>query len=46
MTKKYTNMDIQSTKLYTTKIYNRVNSTCKVMKFTHDDKGQCDIMNN
>ena len=23
----------------------RVNSTRKMMKFTHNDKGQCDIMN-
>ena len=45
MTKTYTNMDIQSTKLYMTKTYNRVNSTRKMMKFTHNDKDQCDIMN-
>ena len=44
MTKK-TNMDIQSTKLYKTKTYNRVNSTRKMMKFTHNEKCQCDIMN-
>ena len=43
--KTYTNMDIQSTKLYMTKTYNRVNSTRKMMKLTHNDKGQCDIMN-
>ena len=45
MTKSYTNMDIQSTKLYLTKTHNQVNSTCKMMKFTQNDKGQCDIMN-
>ena len=39
-------MDIQSTKLYMTKIYNRVNSTRKMLKFTHNDKSQFDIMNN
>ena len=38
-------MDIQSTKLYMTKTYNSVNSTRKMMKFTHNDNGQCDIMN-
>ena len=38
-------MDIQRTKLYMTKTYNRVNSTRKMMKFTHNDKGQCDIIN-
>ena len=38
-------MDIQSTKLYRTKTYNRMNSTQKLMYFTHNDKGQCDIMN-
>ena len=45
MTKTYTSMDIQITKLYTTKTYNRVNSTPKMMKLTQNDKGQCDIMN-
>ena len=44
MTKTYTNIDIQSTKLYMIKTYNRVNSTRKMMKFTHNDKGQRDIM--
>ena len=43
--KKNTNMDIQITKLYMTKTYNPVNSTRKMMKFTKNDKGQCDIMN-
>ena len=38
-------MYIQSTKLYMTKTYNQVNSTRKMMKFTQNDKGQCDIMN-
>ena len=38
-------MDIQSTKLYMTKTYNQVNSTRKMMKFTHNDKGKFDIMN-
>ena len=27
------------------KTYNRVNSTGKMMKFTQNDKGQCEIMN-
>ena len=45
MTKTHTNMDIQSTNLYMTKTYNRGNSTRKMMKFTHNDKGQCNIMN-
>ena len=45
MTKTYTNMDIQGTKLYMKKTYNQVNSNGKMMKFTHNDKGQCDIMN-
>ena len=47
-------MDIQNIKLYMTKTYNnmnikhnrvnRVNSTQKMMKFTHNDKGPYDIM--
>ena len=37
-------MDIQSTKVYMTKTYNRVNATGKIMKFTQNDKGQCEIM--
>ena len=45
ITKTYTNMDIQSTKLHMTKTYNRVNSTRKMMRFTQNDKDQCDIMN-
>ena len=45
MTKTCINMDIQRTKLYMTKTYNQVNSTRKLMKFTHNDKGQCDIIN-
>ena len=44
-TKKNVNMDIQSKKVYMTKTYNQVNSTGKMMKFTKNDKGQCDIMN-
>ena len=43
--KTYNNMDIQSTKVYMTKTYNRVNSNGKMMKFTQNDKGQCEIMN-
>ena len=45
MTKTYNNMDIQNTKLYMTKRYNPVNYSRKMMKFSHNDKGQCDIMN-
>ena len=44
-TKAYTNMEIKSTKVYMTKTYNRVNSTVKMMKFTQNDNGQCEIMN-
>ena len=42
---KKTNIDIQSTILHMTKTYDRVNATSKMMKFTHNYKGQCDIMN-
>ena len=42
---KKTNIDIQSTILHMTKTYDRVNATRKMMKFTQNDKGQCDIMN-
>ena len=38
-------MDIKCTKLYMKKTYNRVNSTRKMMKFTQNDKGKYDIMN-
>ena len=37
-------MEIQSTKLYMIKTYNQFISTRKMMKFNHNDKGQCDIM--
>ena len=38
-------MGIQSTTFYMTKTYNQFNSTLKMMKFTHNEKIQCDIMN-
>ena len=44
-TKTYVNMDIQSTILYMTKHTIEIFSTRKMTKFTQNEKGQCDIMN-
>ena len=38
-------MDIQSTNLFITKNTTEFISTRKMMEFTKNDKGQCDIMN-
>ena len=44
-TKTYVNMDIQSTKLYLTKHTTELIQIEKMMEFTQNEKGQCDIMN-